>query len=179
VSAADRDFALRRATAADAPAIARVVNASYRRVEAFFISGDRIDEPEVGRLLGKGGFLLAERAGALLGSVYVEDRGDHGYIGLLSVDPELQRAGLGRALMAAAERSLLEAGRPRVELLVVNLRAELPPWYSKQGYREVGARPFAADAPNFLPCHYLVMSKRLRVPEAVPPRARDSGAASD
>jgi ribosomal protein S18 acetylase RimI-like enzyme len=200
---------IRRARSTDAPAIARVVNAAYRRAEAFFIRGDRIDEDEVTRMLERGAFLLAEhegeaspappasggsarlgeakatppaprgspRPGALLGSVYVEDRGDHGYIGLLSVEPELQRTGLGRTLMAAAEESLAAAGRPRVELLVVNLRRELPAWYGRQGYREVGMRPFPRDAPNFLPCHYLVMSKRLPPWAAPPVRALDSDAA--
>jgi ribosomal protein S18 acetylase RimI-like enzyme len=172
------DVTLRRARSTDAPAIARVVNAAYRQAEAFFIRGDRIDEGEVARLLERGSFLLAERDGALLGSVYVEDRGDHGYIGLLSVDPELQRSGLGRTLMATAEESLAAAGRPRVELLVVNLRRELPAWYGRQGYREVGTRPFPPDAPNFLPCHYTVMSKRLPARPATPDRALDSGAES-
>lgn len=155
------DVDVRRATLDDAPAIARVVNAAYRRAEAFFIDGDRTTEEEIVAFLGRGAFLLAERGGALLGSVYVEDRGDHGYIGLLSVDPTLQGAGLGRTLMAAAERMLADAGRPRVELVVVSLRLELPPWYRKQGYREVGTRPFPPHAPNFKPCHYVVMSKRL------------------
>jgi ribosomal protein S18 acetylase RimI-like enzyme len=169
---------LRRARSSDAVAIARVVNAAYREAESFFVRGDRIELSEVRTLLERGGFLLAERGGTLLGSVYVEDRGDHGYIGLLSVDPELQREGLGRTLMTAAEDTLARAGRQRVELLVVNLRRELPAWYGKQGYREVGTRPFPPDAPNFLPCHYLVMSKRLsRV--AFPARGPDTGATSD
>jgi ribosomal protein S18 acetylase RimI-like enzyme len=168
------DVAIRRAQSTDGPAIARVINAAYRKAEAFFIRGDRIDETEVARMLERGRFLLAGRDAALLGSVYVEDRGDHGYIGLLSVDPELQRAGLGRALMAAAEESLVAAGRSRVELVVVNLRQELPAWYGKQGYREVGTRPFPPDAPNFLPCHYLVMSKRLGRPAADVPSITSS-----
>jgi ribosomal protein S18 acetylase RimI-like enzyme len=162
VSTTAADIEIRRATIADAAAIARVTNLAYGRVESFFIRGDRTSETEVETYyLAHGGFLLAERDGALLGSVYVEDRGDHGYIGLLSVDPMLQGGGLGRALMAAAEASLAAAGRPRVELLVVNLRTELPPWYRKQGYRLVGERPFPPGAPNTQPCHYLVMSKRL------------------
>jgi ribosomal protein S18 acetylase RimI-like enzyme len=180
------DVSIRRARSADAPAIARVVNDAYREAEAFFIRGDRIDETEVARLLERGAFLLAEHQGVLLGSVYVEDRGDHGYIGLLSVDPRLQREGLGRTLMAAAEESLAAAGRPRAELLVVNLRRELPAWYGKQGYREVGTRAFPPDAPNFLPCHYLVMSKRLRSARDDMPalrslvqRSRSSGAHAD
>jgi ribosomal protein S18 acetylase RimI-like enzyme len=151
----------RRAGATDAPAIARLVNAAYGIAESFFIRGDRIDLPEVEAMLTRGGFLLIERGGKLEGSVYVEDRGDHGYIGLVSVDPALQRAGLGRALVVAAERSLIELGRPRAELLVVNLRTELLPWYARQGYREVATRPFPPNAPNTRPCHYVVMSKRL------------------
>jgi ribosomal protein S18 acetylase RimI-like enzyme len=173
---AARPLSPRHAGVADAPAIARLINDAYRIAEAFFIRGDRIEIAEMEKLLARGGFLLAENNGRLEGSVYVEDRGDHGYIGLLSVDPTLQRAGLGRALMAAAEQSLIDRGRPRVELLVVNLRTELPAWYGKQGYREVGTRPFPPDAPNTRPCHYLVMSKRLSVPRS--PRARDSGEAS-
>ena len=148
---------------ADATAIARLVNAAYRRAEAYFIRGDRIDESEV-ETTARARFVPAGRARAArsCGSVYVEDRGDHGYIGLVSVDPGLQRSGLGRSVDGRG-RALAGAmlGRPRVELLVVNLRRELPSWYGKQGYREVGTRPFPPDAPNTLPCHYLVMSKRL------------------
>lgn len=168
----------RRAGRADAPAIARLVNAAYRIAESHFIRGDRIEVSEVELLLARGWFLLFERSGALEGSVYVEDRGDHGYIGLVSVDPALQRSGHGRALMTAAEQSLRDLGRPRVELVVVSLRTELPPWYGKQGYREVGTRPFPPHAPNTQPCHYIVMSKRLPSRETSVPRARDSGAAT-
>jgi predicted N-acetyltransferase YhbS len=172
-----RGLAIRRAVAADVPAIVRLVNLAYR-VEAFFVAGERTDALEIAALLGRGAFLLAEAdvppaaegggtGRALLGSVYLEDRGDHGYIGLLSVDPGLQRAGLGGTLMAAAEAALEEAGRPRVEILVVDLRRELPPWYRRLGYREVGTRPFPPQAPALRPCCFIVMSKRL-VPEPAP-----------
>jgi ribosomal protein S18 acetylase RimI-like enzyme len=153
-------IALRRAGTADVPAIVRLVNLAYR-VEAFFVLGERTDAPEIGALLARGAFLLAERAGALLGAVFVEDRSDHGYVGLLSVDPALQRAGIGHALMAAAEAELAALGRPRVEIVVVDLREELPPWYRRLGYREVGTRPFPTDARVLRPCHFTVMSKRL------------------
>jgi ribosomal protein S18 acetylase RimI-like enzyme len=152
---------VRRAAAADAPGIERLINLAYR-VEAFFVAGDRIGGAEVEARLGRGAFLLAEGDGSLLGSVYVEDRRDHGYIGLLSVDPAAQRSGLGRALMAAAEAELIERGRPRAEILVVDLRVELPPWYRRLGYREVGTQPFTAGIAVLRPCHFIVMSKRLR-----------------
>jgi hypothetical protein len=38
-----------------------------------------------------GTFLLLEDGPATLGCVYVEKRGDRGYLGLLSIDPELQK----------------------------------------------------------------------------------------
>jgi ribosomal protein S18 acetylase RimI-like enzyme len=154
------NFALRRAGIADVPAIVRLINLAYR-VEAFFVAGERIDAPEVEALLARGAFLLAEREGALLGAVFVEDRRDHGYVGLLSVDPGLQRAGIGRALMAAAEAELAALGRRRVEIVVVDLREELPPWYRRLGYREVGTRPFPPEDRVLRPCHFMVMSKRL------------------
>jgi ribosomal protein S18 acetylase RimI-like enzyme len=154
-------IAIRRAGAGDVPAIVRLVNLAYR-VEAFFIEGDRTDAAEVATLLARGFFLLAERSGVAVGSVFVEDRGDHGYIGLLSVEPALQGAGIGRALMDAAEAALEAAGRRRVELLVVDLRTELLPWYARLGYREVGTRPFPPGAPVKRPARFRVMSKRLK-----------------
>ena len=151
---------IRLAVASDVAAIVRIVNLAYQ-VEAFFIEGERTDAAEIGRLLARGAFLVAERHGAMVGSVFVEDRGDHGYIGLVSVEPALQSAGIGRVLMDAAERRCSDAGHPRVELLVVDLRSELPPWYRRLGYRVVATRPFPAGAPIRRPCAFLVMSKRL------------------
>ena len=47
--------------------------------------------------MNKGKFLLAEDGETLVGCVYVEPRGEHWYLGLLSVDPLHQRcwSGLG------------------------------------------------------------------------------------
>jgi ribosomal protein S18 acetylase RimI-like enzyme len=152
---------IRRAGGADVDAIVRLVNDAYR-VEAFFVDGDRTDAAEIAARLAAGStFLLAERDGAPVGSALVENRRDHGYIGLVSVDPALQGAGIGRALMAAGEAACRAEGLPRVELVVVNLREELPPWYRRQGYREVGRRAFPDGARPKRPCHFIVMSKNL------------------
>jgi ribosomal protein S18 acetylase RimI-like enzyme len=175
-------LAIRRAGPDDVPTVVRLVNLAYR-VEAFFVDGDRTDAAEIALLLERGAFLIAERDGGAVGSVLVEDRRDHGYIGLLSVDPALQRGGIGRALMEAAEALLRDAGRPRVELQVVDLRAELPPWYRALGYREVGVRPFPPGERVKRACHFIVMSKRLPPDRASSPppaaSARGSGAAPD
>ena len=85
---------MRTAEAADAPAIARLVNAAFVS-ERFFIDGNRTDPERVAALLQKGKFLLLFENGDLVGSIYTEIRGERSYIGLLAVDPGRQRAGIG------------------------------------------------------------------------------------
>ena len=48
-----------------------------------------------------------------------------------------------------------------MELHVVNLRTELPPYYRKLGYDEQGTGPFPDPETATQPCHFVVMRKRL------------------
>ena len=150
----------RTAVLADVEALARLINSAFR-VEQPFIEGDRINPDGVHAYLGKGKFLLAEDAAGLTGCVYVELRGDRGYLGLLGVDPQRQGSGLGRKLMDAAEKFFREAGCVVVDLRVVSARTPLPSFYRHLGYRETGTAPFAPDVPVKVPCHYILMSKTL------------------
>src|SRR6185312_17323070 len=127
---------IRSAELADAPNITAVINAAFRIAEEFFIDGNRITQAEVEESLSKGAFLLAEVNGKLNGCVYVELRGERSYLGLLSVDPTCQQSGLGSRLMIEAERHCRERGSEGMDILIVNLRAELPSFYQKRGYVE-------------------------------------------
>ena len=157
---------IRGARAADVDAVTKLINTAFE-VERFFKHGDRTTPDHVRRLLEAGTILLAEtglpaEAGvALAGSVYVEIRGDRAYIGMVSVEPSLQRGGIGLALMSAAE----DYGRRRdcsaADVTVVNLRTELPPFYRKLGYVEAGTAPFEDLARAKQECHFIRMSKRL------------------
>ena len=150
----------RTAQVEDAKNIARLVNIAFRP-ERFFIDGDRTNPEKVRALMQKGKFLLAEEGGALSGCVYVELGEDRGYFGLLAVQPKRQRAGLGSALIAAAEEYCRAAGCRFMDLTIVNLRIELPAFYHRHGYFESGTLPFPSDqAPN-QPCHLVKMSKPL------------------
>jgi GNAT superfamily N-acetyltransferase len=151
---------LRSATAADAHAVAALINAAYQ-VERFFIEGDRTSEDEVRGYMAKGTFLLAERDGAPIGCVYVEQRGDRGYFGLLAVAPAQHGRGLGRSLIEAAEERFLRAGCRAVDISVVDLRTELPPFYRRLGYVETGTAPFPDPEKATRPCHFILMSKPL------------------
>ena len=101
-----------------------LVNSAFRKAESFFIDRDRIDVESVRALMEKGRFLIAEDNGALAGCVYVEQRGEGAYLGLLSVDPALQRTGIGSALMNAAENHGSKIGCRVMDLRIVNLREE-------------------------------------------------------
>jgi N-acetylglutamate synthase-like GNAT family acetyltransferase len=145
----------------DAQAITRVINAAFRRAESFFIDRDRIEPETVRDLLRKGVFLVAEEAGVLTGCVYVEPRGDRSYLGLLSVNPESQKSGLGSTLMIAAEDYCAKTGARHIDLQIVNLRKELPAFYRSRGYVETGTAPFIPGIDTKLPCHFIKMSKPL------------------
>jgi N-acetylglutamate synthase-like GNAT family acetyltransferase len=151
---------LRAAQPADADAITRLINSAFQ-VENFFKRGDRLDLVEVQARIAKGRFILAEQSGVIVGCVYLESGAERAYIGLLSVDPSQQGSGLGKRLMAAAEEYCRAAGSNFVDLRVVNLRTELPPFYRKLGYQQTGTEPFPAEAHTEMPCHFLIMSKSL------------------
>lgn len=152
---------IRIATVADAPQITAVINAAFRIAEEFFIDGNRITQTEVEESLTKGAFLLAETNGKVGGCVYVELRGERSYLGLLSVDPTTQQRGLGSQLVIEAERYCRERGSRSMDILIVNLREELPAFYQRRGYVENGMTPFPPDVPTKVPCHFINMSKQL------------------
>jgi len=155
---------IRVATAADIPTIERLINAAFV-VERFFKVGDRINADGIRTEQAKGAFLLLERDRVPIGTVYVELRGDRGYIGMLSVDPPRQGGGYGRALMLAAEDYCWRNGAQHADLRIVNLREELPPFYRRLGYVESGTEPFSEPAQATQPCHFLLMTKPLAVRE--------------
>jgi GNAT superfamily N-acetyltransferase len=150
----------RTAQLEDAEDIARLVNAAFRP-ERFFIAADRTNPEKVRALMQKGTFLLTEEASILTGCVYVELRDERGYFGLLAVDPALQRSGLGSRLVAAAEEYCRAAGSGFMDLTIVNLRLDLPPFYRRLGYVESGTLPFPPDQHPNQPCHLVRMSKAL------------------
>lgn len=156
----DHNMSIRQAHDADVAVVVRLINAAFQ-VERFFLAADRIAAEEVRSRMERGIFLLLVDSGVPLGCVYAELRGERGYIGLLSVEPQRQKSGLSRLLMIAAEEYFREHGCRAAELRVVNLRTELPPYYRHLGYSETCTEPFPLDIPAILPCHFIVMTKEL------------------
>ncbi len=152
---------VRVAETQDAEAIVAVINAAFRKAESFFIDGDRIDLETVQKMLQTGSFLVADEHGPLCGCVYLEPRGNRTYLGLLSVDPQHQRSGLGSNLMDAAEEYSAKAGSRFMDLRMVSVRKELPSFYHRRGYFETGTEPFPPGLNPKLSCHFVKMTKPL------------------
>jgi GNAT superfamily N-acetyltransferase len=152
---------IRVAEIQDAEGIVSVINAAFRPAEGFVFDRDRIDLDAVRDLLRKGVFLIADDHGALCGCVYVEARGDGSYLGLLAVDPQRQKTGLGAKLMNAAEAHCGKAGSRHMDLQIVSLRKEMYGFYRRWGYVETGTEPLPPGLNPKLPCHFVKMSKAL------------------
>jgi N-acetylglutamate synthase-like GNAT family acetyltransferase len=117
--------------------------------------------PTVQALLSTGTFLVAEENDAVMGCVHVEFRGERSYLGLLSVNPDGQKSGVGSRLMKAAEDYCAGAGSRFMDLRIVNVRKELPDFYHRRGYVETGTAPFTPGLDPKLPCHFVNMAKPL------------------
>jgi ribosomal protein S18 acetylase RimI-like enzyme len=153
---------VRLATDADRARLIPLINSAFS-IETF-LEGERTDEASLAEMMQKGNLLAAEESdGRLVGCVYTEVRGERGYMGMLTVDPARQRSGLGTRIMEAAEEHLRSKGCVAVDILVLNLRSELPPIYRRHGFVETGTQKeglHRSTKPG-VECHFILMSKEL------------------
>jgi len=139
----------RDATTADVPEIVALVESAYRgdtsrtgwTTEADILEGQRTDPDGVRGVVERpdSRMLLAERDGVLLACCQLEHRGEACYFGMFAVRPGLQGGGLGKVVMAEAERiGREEWGATTMEMTVISVREELIAFYERRGYRRTG-----------------------------------------
>ena len=80
------------------------------------------------------GFLVAVAGAETIGSVMAGYDGHRGWVNYLAVAPASRRAGVGRALMAEAERLLRELGCPKVNLQIRATNQAAVSFYEAIGY---------------------------------------------
>ena len=78
--------------------------------------------------------LVAEAGTEIVGTVMAGYDGHRGWVNYLAVSPTHRRVGLGRALMAEAERLLADAGCPKVNLQLRAGNDEALAFYAALGY---------------------------------------------
>ena len=82
---------------------------------------------------GASSAVLIARGAEIEGSVMVGFDGHRGWVYYLAVSPDRRGAGLGRALMAAAEDWLRARGAPKLQLMVREDNAAALGFYEKLG----------------------------------------------
>ncbi|MFG2336326.1 GNAT family N-acetyltransferase [Streptomyces yangpuensis] len=142
-------LSFRSAVEADVPELVALVESAYRgdasragwTTEADYLDGQRTDPDGVRAVIDSrdGVLLVVERAGELVACCHIEHRGDHAYFGMFAVRPGLQGAGLGKEILAEAERRARDTwGAGEMRMTVVNVREELIAYYVRRGYRRTG-----------------------------------------
>ncbi|MCM2579809.1 GNAT family N-acetyltransferase [Streptomyces meridianus] len=139
----------RDAVEEDVPALVALVESAYRgeasragwTTEADLLDGRRTDAEGVGSIVRgvAGRLLIAERDGRPVACCQLENRGPHAYFGMFAVRPLLQGEGLGKRVLAEAERlarAEWEAGE--MHMTVLSARADLIGWYERRGYLRTG-----------------------------------------
>ncbi len=127
---------LRRATAADVPAIGRVVAASFAKYV------ERIGKPPAPMLHDYAAVIARHRVwvlfdgGVLVGVLVNEVHGDHLLLDTIAVDPAAQGRGLGTVLLARAEADARELGLGEVRLFTNEKMTENQTFYPRHGYVE-------------------------------------------
>ncbi|MEV5200004.1 GNAT family N-acetyltransferase [Streptomyces sp. NPDC053720] len=139
----------RDAADADVPALVTLIESAYRgdssragwTTEADILQGRRTDPDGVRQVVEAPGsrLLVVERDGGLVACCQLEHRGEAAYFGMFAVRPGLQGAGLGKVIIAEAERTVRESwGVREMHMTVISVREELIAWYERRGYRRTG-----------------------------------------
>lgn len=157
-----------KATVADVAALTALVNSAYRgetalrgwTTESHLLDGQRIDEESMQGYFQNASVTILKYIntnGRLIGCVYLEKiKNDRLYIGMLTVQPDLQAQGTGRQLLEAAEDIARQSGCIAVRMTVIPVRHELVAWYKRRGYEPNGEMmPFPADTRFGIPRQHL------------------------
>ncbi|WP_405557785.1 GNAT family N-acetyltransferase [Streptomyces sp. NBC_01171] len=139
----------RDATDADVDALVALVESAYRgdasragwTTEADILDGQRTDPEGVRQVIKTpdSRLLVVEREGGIVACCQLEHRGTHAYFGMFAVSPTLQGSGLGKAVMAEAERlARADWGATEMHMTVISVRDDLIGWYERRGYRRTG-----------------------------------------
>ena len=180
----------RVAVGRDVPAVVDLVESAYRgeqslvgwTTEAHLLDGQRTDADAVAAIVAASNKLLvlaidmdadagadSGTGGELVGCFVLERRDDsRAYFGSFAVRPGRQGGGIGKGLLAEAERIARDDWACGVlELTVIAQREDLIEWYARRGYVMTGeTRPFPYGDPRFgLPrrddLHFAVLEKPL------------------
>ncbi len=163
----------------DAENLAELVNSAFRgeasrrgwTTEADLLGGQRTDPDSLRELLSENNntILLMQRDASLIGCVLLQQKAERAYLGMLTVQPDLQAGGIGKRVLATAENWVFKYWRsPMVELTVIRQRPELIAWYERRGYantHRTESFPYGDEKfgiPKLSDLEFVFLEKRIR-----------------
>lgn len=155
----------RFATQADVDPLVILIERAYRGQEtagswfseAHLLKGPRTSHADISSLIAppESQFLVAELEGRIAGCCLIQrskqvdgqfgKAGDaSAYFGMFAIDPSINATGLGKIVLAEAERTVQRLWNAKTMVMtVINVRTELIGYYQRRGYSLTGARhPF-------------------------------------
>lgn len=148
----------RKAELRDTDTLTALINSAYRgdsaragwTYESDLVDGVRITSEEIHEIIRKDDefYLVLEDDKKLVGCAHVRVKEDAFFIGMLTVKPDLQNAGIGSKLLAELEKRAKAAGKKFTRLDVIHVRSELIAYYERKGYIRTGfSEPFPSQYP--------------------------------
>ncbi|GHJ42238.1 GNAT family N-acetyltransferase [Streptomyces sp. TS71-3] len=148
-SPAPGELVFRDALGSDTDELVALLQSAYRgdssrsgwTTEADILEGQRTDAQGVLEVIESPASTLiaVERDGEVVACCQLERRGESAYFGMFAVRPALQGAGLGKVIIAEAERRAREDwGAREMQMTVISVREDLIAWYERRGYRRTG-----------------------------------------
>jgi GNAT superfamily N-acetyltransferase len=170
----------RAATPGDVATVVDLVESAYRgersktgwTTEADLLAGQRTDAEAVAAVIAAADsrlLLATDENGHVVACCVIQQRRDgQAYFGTFAVQPGLQGGGVGKQVLAEAERVAREEWAcETIEMTVIGQREDLIAWYGRRGYVATGEmRPFPyGDARFGLPkredLYFVVLAKSL------------------
>ncbi|MFC5218361.1 GNAT family N-acetyltransferase [Streptomyces coerulescens] len=146
---ASAGLVFRDATDGDVDTLVALIESAYRgdssragwTTEADILEGQRVDAEGVLEVVKSpdSRLITVERDGRVVACCQLEHRGTHAYFGMFAVSPALQGAGLGKVIIAEAERQARATwDATEMHMTVISVREDLIAWYERRGYRRTG-----------------------------------------
>lgn len=165
-----------KATINDVSELNILINSAYRgdssrkgwTTEANILDGIRTSENELIEIIQKPNHNIFKfvNDNKIEACVLLIEKSDKLYLGMLTVNPELQNSGIGKKILLFANELAQKLELKSIEMTVISVRHELIAWYQRHGFIDNGNRePFPMDDPEFgLPkqhLEFIVMEKLL------------------
>ncbi len=161
----------------DIPQLLRLINSCYRgeeskkgwTTEALLIEGEvRTDSSDLVDLINAedGCILKYTSENTIIGCVNLQKQGEKIYLGMFSVNPDFQGAGIGKKILFAADEFAIQKSCKAIKMKVISERHELVSWYIKYGFHPTGEElPFPKDNKFGKPLKelkFIVLEKKLK-----------------